>query len=1093
MKQVIALCLGLITHVLVLAQGPRLVVQTGHSESVWSAAFSPDGSLLASGGADTSVKIWDVATGMELRSIKGHSNQVKAVKFSPDGRQLITNGYEGIIRIWDVASGELRGTIESGNGEFSAMALLPDGKSLVTSSKSSSPSQGIYVVKFWNLASGQILRSFDPGEGVQSLAVSPDGRTLATGGMDGTLKIMDINTLKERSVFLVESYRDIRALAFQPGGNLLAIGGSNLAVLLWDINEGKVKRTLMTQLTVESLMFSPDGKTLAAGIGDTPTLWDVESGDRLSRLNGHTKSVWSVAFSPDGQTLASTSSDKSIKVWSLNGEKSLRSFTGEVNFIEGVALTEHGKTLVTHDSWESLRTWDLSTGKDMRQITVSGAYRPFRTATASDDYLIGANDKGLITIYDLNGKIVRQLNEHWHTLGVMRVSEDGKLLASGASTGDTIVWRLEDGRKIAAFERSQLTAKEDAHAAAAISFAFSPDARYLAIGTNNEELNLFDIASGRRVFSKQIDGVGANLFFSQDGKTIFTGGYKIKVIDAKNGEILRSIGAENSKKLLLSPDGTKIWTAGENGTLSQWSLAEGRKIRNIDAHADEITSMVLLKDGRTLITGSNDSTVKLWDTNTGLALATLSAIGSKDWLVATPDGLFDGSPATYNKIIWRFSPALRDIAPIEAFFSDFYYPNLLSDLMRGKRPKASQNLAQKDRRQPVVRFLTAKGASTSSKTIDIEIQVSDAPAGARDLRLFRNGSLVKVWHGDVLAGKLQNVFKVTVPVVVGENQLTAYAFNKDNVKSTDAGLRVKGTSFFKRSGTAYVLAVGINRYANKDFDLKYAVADAEAFGGEWRNQQSNLRQFSEVEVKTLTDEQATKAGILNALNELSTKANPEDAVIIYFAGHGMAEASRFYLIPHDLGYTGGRNSIDDAGVRNLLARSISDLELEGVIEKIDAGHLLMVIDACNSGQALEAEEKRRGPMNSKGLAQLAFEKGMYILAAAQSFQAAQEASRLGHGFLTFALVEEGLKLAKADDAPKDGKVVVREWFDYAAQRVPLMQLDLMQETQRGRGLKLAFVQGDEAINDPALRNVQRPRAFYRREVEAEPLVIGKPN
>ena len=131
-------------------------------------------------------------------------------------------------------------------------------------------------------------------------------------------------------------------------------------------------------------------------------------------------------------------------------------------------------------------------------------------------------------------------------------------------------------------------------------------------------------------------------------------------------------------------------------------------------------------------------------------------------------------------------------------------------------------------------------------------------------------------------------------------------------------------------------------------------------------------------------------------------------------------------------------------------------------------------------------------MNSKGLAQLAYEKGMYILTAAQSYQAAQEASKFGHGFLTFALVEEGIKQTKADDEPKDGRVIVREWFDYATERVPQMQEELMVEAQKDRGVKVAFVKGEEQIADPAKRNVQHPRVFYRRELEAQPLVVARP-
>ncbi len=175
----------------------------------------------------------------------------------------------------------------------------------------------------------------------------------------------------------------------------------------------------------------------------------------------------------------------------------------------------------------------------------------------------------------------------------------------------------------------------------------------------------------------------------------------------------------------------------------------------------------------------------------------------------------------------------------------------------------------------------------------------------------------------------------------------------------------------------------------------------------------------------------------------------------------------------------------------MLASSISDEELETAIEGLDAGQMLLVIDACNSGQALESEEKRRGPMNSKGLAQLAYEKGMYILTAAQSYQAALEAAQLGHGYLTYALVEEGLKRAAADAEPKDGTLFAREWLDYATLRVPLMQEEKMKQS-RGLGIQIAFVEGEEKSPDADKRSVQRPRVFYRRELETNPLVVAKP-
>ena len=137
-------------------------------------------------------------------------------------------------------------------------------------------------------------------------------------------------------------------------------------------------------------------------------------------------------------------------------------------------------------------------------------------------------------------------------------------------------------------------------------------------------------------------------------------------------------------------------------------------------------------------------------------------------------------------------------------------------------------------------------------------------------------------------------------------------------------------------------------------------------------------------------------------------------------------------------------------------------------------------------------------MNSKGLAQLAYEKGMYVLTAAQSYQAAQEAARFGHGFLTYALVEEGLKQGAADREPKNGSIDIREWLNFATDEVPRMQEENSVDALRGRGRYIVFVGDGREVGIPKTEaysrdNIQRPRVFYRREVEASPLVIGVGN
>ena len=217
-------------------------------------------------------------------------------------------------------------------------------------------------------------------------------------------------------------------------------------------------------------------------------------------------------------------------------------------------------------------------------------------------------------------------------------------------------------------------------------------------------------------------------------------------------------------------------------------------------------------------------------------------------------------------------------------------------------------------------------------------------------------------------------------------------------------------------------------------------------------------------------------------------AQPEDTVFVYFAGHGVARRQSFYMIPHDMGYGENFKGSEEERFGLLASHSISDRELEVALEHVDAAQIVLVLDACNSGQALEAEEKRRGPMNTKGLAQLAYEKGIFILTAAQSFQAAKEVNRLGHGLLTHALVVQGLKDGEADAKPRDGQIVMGEWLDYATDRVPRMQVEEAKRNTRGLASALTAGQQRPAADDA---NLQRPRVFYRRELAARPLIVTR--
>jgi len=744
--------------------------------------------------------------------------------------------------------------------------------------------------------------------------------------------------------------------------------------------------------------------------------------------------------------------------------------------------------IATVDHYGEIILWDVSSGSRVRSLSAPGqganplsAMGNFSLPTMTPGQKPNPRNMKMPSQADIQAMMANMQNMMNNTLGAMAAGTMGKTVTS---------------------------------------LSFSSDGRMVATGGFESKSNLdlagaMNQAQGKQPSKKQPPPNSSDLM--KDLKVETTG--QILLWDPGTGQQIGALKGHGKgvTQVAFSHDAKLIASAASDNTIKLWDVGSKSELRTLTGHTANIAAMDFSPDGKLLASVSDDGSTFLWDTASGEHVLTMISLDDGgEWMVVTPDGLFDGTPQSWNQILWRYDQDTFNVAPVEWFFNEFYYPGLLADVFAGKRPRVTQDISKKDRRQPIVKLSLSGSTATeniASRIIKVKIDVTDAPAdqehprgsGARDVRLFRNGSLVKVWHGDALKGQSSVSLEEDITLVAGPNRLVAYAFNNDNVKSKDANLALTGADSLKRAGTAWVIAVGVNEYANSQYNLKYAVADAEGFAAEVRREQTLIGRFEKVEVVPLLNDQATKQNILAAVTRLSgfaptvstggpldkiRRAEPEDAVIIYFAGHGTALGQRFYLIPHDLGYTGERGAIDQAGLQSIVSHSISDQELEQAVEGLAAGSLLMVIDACNSGQALEAEEKRRGPMNSKGLAQLAYEKGMYILTAAQSYQAALEAAQLGHGLLTFALVEEGLKNGAADTEPKDGIVNAREWLDFATDRVPQMQEEKMKQS-RDLGLNIAFTEGEQKIADPDKRTVQRPRVFYRREMEANPLVVAK--
>jgi hypothetical protein len=296
---------------------------SGHDDFVRSVAFAPDGVTALSGSSsDSTVRLWEIASGKEIHRLSGHTGSVFSVSFAPDGRTALSGGPDGTVRLWDIATLK---EIRSFKGDsITSVAFAPNGRSALSGDWDT-------TLKLWDIETGEELRRFTGHtRSVTSVAFAPDGVTALSGSSDKTVRLWDVASGKEIRRFPWHT-DEVTSVAFAPDGRTALSGSKDGTLKLLNVENGEELRRFTGHSVWWSVAFAPDGRTALSGghptslwipfltriWSNTLKLWDIESGKEIRNLTGHHGSVYAVAFAPDGRTALSGSSDGTLKLWDL--------------------------------------------------------------------------------------------------------------------------------------------------------------------------------------------------------------------------------------------------------------------------------------------------------------------------------------------------------------------------------------------------------------------------------------------------------------------------------------------------------------------------------------------------------------------------------------------------------------------------------------------------------------------------------------------------------------------------------------------------------------------------------------------------------
>ncbi|MFQ3633017.1 helix-turn-helix domain-containing protein [Roseiflexus sp.] len=578
----------------------HFTAQTGR---VYCVAYAPDGRTVLTGGQDTTIRAWDVATGSEVRQFTGHTSNLHTLAFSPDGRLIASGSDDGTVRIWEASSGALLHLLPHGAG-VQEVAFTADGRLLTCSLGSH--------LQLWDPVSGALLETLDTGvEMPGGASLSPDGRSCIYCTGSSVLRW----TFGEPSpvMLLRDIPRTEKVVCTLDDRMILAGTNADFITRRLDIETGSVVCDYRGHTDfIAHFSVTPDGAgVLTSSLDSTTRLWDIQTGIEVRRFAGHNNLIWSHACAPDGRFVLTGGLDGVATLWSLDHIPDPPVLRGSPAGLITAVFTPDGRTVVTVGDDRALRVWDTATGRERHcwRVTPEQTLHGGLAAHPWGRHVAVACNDGVGRIVEIEtGAIELLLAGHHRRIWGIAVSPDGRLILTTGSDRTARLWDATTGDMI-----HLLTGHTDL----VVGASFSPDGRYAVTGSDDRTVRLWDSTTGaevQRLVDPRFPMVYAAV--SPDMTRVLTGSAdgSVRCWDLAHGrEIWRTAGHHgyiNSAQ--ISADGTLGLTAAQDRTARLWNMATGEELRRFTWHTGAVYGASFAPDGRHILTCSSDGTARIW-------------------------------------------------------------------------------------------------------------------------------------------------------------------------------------------------------------------------------------------------------------------------------------------------------------------------------------------------------------------------------------------------------------------------------------------------------------------------------------------------